>query len=165
VTPDGAGCLSHGFGRHLEAAHLGGTERLAKVDRCAGSRLVPAMRFGSSVSAGARVASSFGMSHPELVQRFPEVIIEGLPYEPRVYAARAEVGWEGWFVFLPHARAHGRARGPILVTERETTQPDLDAVRYWAGGLEPVYLQGAIARARPLDERLGRPEGRAIPRP
>ena len=29
----------------------------------------------------------------------------------------------------------------------ETTQPNLEALRYWASGLEPVYLEGALERA------------------
>lgn len=32
-------------------------------------------------------------------------------------------------------------------TRRETTQPSRDALRYWATGLEPTYLQGALERA------------------
>jgi hypothetical protein len=35
----------------------------------------------------------------------------------------------------------------VLSTEQETSQPDRKAVEYWAGGLEPVYLEGALARA------------------
>jgi len=36
-------------------------------------------------------------------------------------------------------------------TPRETTQPDRDALVYWAHGLSVTYLEGALARAR---ERL-----------
>src|SRR5438552_1522618 len=32
-------------------------------------------------------------------------------------------------------------------TAVETTQPNLEARRYWASGLEPVYLEGALERA------------------
>ncbi len=99
------------------------------------------------------------MIHPELVHRFaPVVAADGKTYEPRVYAARGDITWEGWLVFLPEGG------GTVMVTERETTQPDLDAVRYWATGLEPVYVEGAFARAHPLgrgrrapsEQRLGR---------
>jgi hypothetical protein len=50
--------------------------------------------------------------------------------------------WEGWleFLFLPDAG------GPVLRSRRETTQPDLDALRYWASGLSEVYLAGALER-------------------
>jgi hypothetical protein len=37
--------------------------------------------------------------------------------------------------------------GPALRTGRETTQPNRDAVAYWASGLEPVYFEGAFVRA------------------
>jgi hypothetical protein len=30
----------------------------------------------------------------------------------------------------------------------ETTQPDRAALEYWASGIEPIYLDGALARAR-----------------
>jgi hypothetical protein len=34
-----------------------------------------------------------------------------------------------------------------LRTERETTQPDKAVLEYWATGLEPIYFEGALARA------------------
>jgi hypothetical protein len=34
-----------------------------------------------------------------------------------------------------------------LTTGRETVQSSEDALGYWARGLEPVYLDGALARA------------------
>src|SRR5688572_17641412 len=75
-------------------------------------------------------------------------------YEPKVTApngslwsaracARPSGGhWEGWFEFVPA----GTDRSPVR-TERETTQPDRNAVAYWAGGITPTYLEGALARA------------------
>jgi hypothetical protein len=56
--------------------------------------------------------------------------------------AREDGRWEGWLEFEP-----GRG-GRALRTPRETTQPNRDALRYWATGLEPIYLEGALARAR-----------------
>ena len=49
--------------------------------------------------------------------------------------------WEGWLRFIP---PDGRG---ILSTGRETTQPNRQALIYWATGLEPVYLEGALERA------------------
>jgi hypothetical protein len=49
-------------------------------------------------------------------------------------------GWEGWLEFVP-------ADGPIVVTQRETTQSKLADVAYWAEGLEAIYLEGALHRA------------------
>ena len=58
---------------------------------------------------------------------------------------RADGTWEGWLEFYPID-----ANYPVR-TEQETSQPNRSALEYWADGLEPVYLQGALARA------LGRP--------
>jgi hypothetical protein len=33
-------------------------------------------------------------------------------------------------------------------TGQETSQPDRKALEYWATGLEAVYLEGALARAK-----------------
>jgi hypothetical protein len=48
--------------------------------------------------------------------------------------------WEGWIEFVTEL-------GQRVVTDRETTQPNRQAVVYWATGLEPVYLEGALQRA------------------
>jgi hypothetical protein len=71
---------------------------------------------------------------------------DGTEYCARTYAeSRSDGTWSGWIEFVP---AYGR--GAVLSTEQETSQPDRKAVEYWAGGLEPVYLQGALARALKL---------------
>lgn len=49
--------------------------------------------------------------------------------------------WYGWLEFRP------LPAGAKLHTDRETTQPSWEALRYWASGLEPTYLEGALARA------------------
>lgn len=51
--------------------------------------------------------------------------------------------WEGWLTFFASDGAAWR-------TPRETVQPNVDALVYWAGGLRPVYLEGALRRARPV---------------
>lgn len=48
--------------------------------------------------------------------------------------------WEGWLEFVPH---DGSA---VLRSARETTQPKLTDLEYWAAGLTPVYLRGALER-------------------
>jgi len=40
--------------------------------------------------------------------------------------------------------------GETVETGVETTQPDRAALEYWASGIEPIYLDGALARARGL---------------
>jgi hypothetical protein len=54
---------------------------------------------------------------------------------------RADGRWEGWLAFQP------LPSGTPLRTGRETTQPDRVELEYWASGLEPVYLEGALDRA------------------
>jgi hypothetical protein len=55
---------------------------------------------------------------------------------------RADEQWEGWIEFVPVAGAANPIRSP-----RETTQPEREALRYWASGLSGVYLEGALQRA------------------
>ena len=65
--------------------------------------------------------------------------------------------WEGWLEFVPlDAELH-----PIR-SRRETTQPNRDDLIYWATGLTPVYLKGALLRAR---EPLPRPPAARSVRP
>ena len=64
----------------------------------------------------------------------------------RVYTAQAcgrerEDGiWEGWLEFVAHDGSD------VLRSERETTQPTLADLEYWATGIRPVYLEGALER-------------------
>ena len=69
--------------------------------------------------------------------------VGGTVYAARVMGARREDDgmWEGWIEFVP---SDGTA---ALSTARETVQSNLQALRYWATGLEPTYLDGALARA------------------
>ena len=51
--------------------------------------------------------------------------------------------WHGWLEFTPAG-----ADRPTLRTDRETSQPSKQALAYWAEGLEPLYFEGAFARAQ-----------------
>jgi len=63
-------------------------------------------------------------------------------YVAEVWGERRDDGlWHGWIEFVP---SDG---GPVLSTGQETSQSNLEALTYWATGLEPVYLDGALARA------------------
>lgn len=69
---------------------------------------------------------------------------DGTTYDVRILGeARTDGTWAGWLEFHPR----GGPR-PVLRTGQETSQPNREAVAYWATGLEPVYLEGALARAR-----------------
>lgn len=64
-------------------------------------------------------------------------------YVARAFSEQRGNVWIGWLEFHPLDGS-----GPVLATGEETSQPDSKAVEYWASGLEPVYLEGAIGRAR-----------------
>jgi hypothetical protein len=69
---------------------------------------------------------------------------DGTGYVVRSYAEeRADGTWAGWLEFHP-----ADAVGPVLRTGQETSQPSRVTVEYWASGLEPIYFEGALARAR-----------------
>jgi len=67
---------------------------------------------------------------------------DGTEYEARAWGAPIDdVLWEGWVEFVP------LDGGSPVRSPRETTQPNRVGTRYWATGLEPVYLEGALLRA------------------
>jgi len=55
---------------------------------------------------------------------------------------RSDGTWAGWLEFVP-----ALGDGTSLITGQETSQPNRDALVYWASGLEPIYFEGAFARA------------------
>ena len=81
----------------------------------------------------------------ELILTFEKRLSTNHGPEYTVHACGQQHGhaWYGWLEFVP---IEG---GVTLRTERETTQPDREALAYWASGLERVYLEGAFRRARP----------------
>lgn len=85
---------------------------------------------------------------PELIHEHSATVTadKGGRYRARVYGEQRRDGtWSGWIEFVP---ADGARAAATLRTGQETSQPDRKAVEYWAGGLEPVYLEGALTRAR-----------------
>lgn len=65
----------------------------------------------------------------------------------RAFHARAcgsempDARWQGWIEFVP------LDGGEAVRSRRETTQPSREDTEYWATGLTPVYLEGALRRA------------------
>ena len=67
---------------------------------------------------------------------------DGVFYTARACGGEATGGlWHGWVEFMP---IDG---GAPIRSPRETTQPNRLDTEYWATGLTPVYLQGALQRA------------------
>lgn len=68
--------------------------------------------------------------------------------------------WEGWIEFVL------AGSDEVVMTPRETAQPNRTDLKYWAQGLSGVYLEGALERAlhpagvtaRPISEPAPQPE-------
>ncbi|MBW3534458.1 MAG: hypothetical protein KY453_04465 [Gemmatimonadetes bacterium] len=90
----------------------------------------------------------------ELVHEFslPLNDEEGRTYTARIRGEEDENGhWEGWIEFLP------RGEGSALRTRRETTQSRYEHLSYWASGLSDDYLEMALRRAHPAEDRASPP--------
>lgn len=68
------------------------------------------------------------------------VLLNGVSYKAQVCGRANGHIWEGWIEF---AAEDGTT---VRRTQRETTQPDRDALVYWSQGLSGTYLEGALAR-------------------
>ncbi|HSL22899.1 MAG TPA: hypothetical protein VK886_15310 [Vicinamibacterales bacterium] len=75
---------------------------------------------------------------------------EGRSYRARACTKKVSAhSWHGWIEFEP---VDG---GEPIRSPRETTQPNRTDAEYWATGLTPVYLEGALRRAlHPLTLRV-----------
>jgi hypothetical protein len=70
---------------------------------------------------------------------------DGTAYRVRACGSEMDdIVWEGWLEFEPLNDVEG---APPLRSPRETTQPNRTDTIYWATGLTPVYLEGALQRA------------------
>ncbi len=80
-----------------------------------------------------------------LIRQHPTSTVQGgTTYSVHICGEqRVDGTWEGWLEFHPVD-----SKLPILRTDQETSQPNLSALEYWAEGLEPIYLEGALARAQ-----------------
>lgn len=78
----------------------------------------------------------------EVLVKFTEPVrgSDGTLYSAQACGGIAEDGlWEGWIEF--------ESDGKAVRTGRETEQPNMADLTYWAQGLSMVYLEGALARA------------------
>ena len=80
----------------------------------------------------------------ELIHEYAETLhaADGRRYLVRAYGEPYAHLWHGWLELAP------LDGGAVLRTDRETTQPNREALVYWASGLEPIYWEGALERAR-----------------
>jgi hypothetical protein len=77
----------------------------------------------------------------------PEIRSDGKSYRARVLGfQRPADTWEGRIEFRDGS-------GHKFTTGHETSQPDRKALEYWASGLEPVFLEGALKRALDVESR------------
>jgi hypothetical protein len=71
----------------------------------------------------------------------PLALPDGPVYTAQACGRERDDGtWEGWLEFLPDDDSG------VLRSRRETTQPTFAALEYWATGITPVYLEGALER-------------------
>ena len=79
----------------------------------------------------------------EVIHVFKDELFDTVTgYSVRVVGGQREDRlWEGRLEFVAHD-------GGTLRTDRETVQSSAEALRYWATGLEAVYLEGALERAK-----------------
>ena len=83
----------------------------------------------------------------ELLREYPTLVggVDEKAYVAQVWGREMKDGrWEAWLVFVPITRGLARR------TDRETTQANREAARYWAAGVTSIYLQGALMRSAPL---------------
>jgi hypothetical protein len=86
------------------------------------------------------------MSTTLLIYSTPLATEDGLTWTARAAGLPLTSNlWEGWLEFVADD-------GTVVRSGRETTQPNLTDLEYWATGLTPVYLEGALERA--LGDRL-----------
>lgn len=81
----------------------------------------------------------------EVLVSFDDPVRDDLgDYHARAVGRLADDGmWEGWLEFTASDGASDVLVGPI-----ESRQPAREHLEYWATGLTPVFLEGALRRAR-----------------
>jgi hypothetical protein len=80
-----------------------------------------------------------------LLQEFERTITDAAGATYRVFLwgrSRPADTWQGWLVFERLTDGHR------FTTDVETTQPNAEALLYWATGLSNAYFDGALERAK-----------------
>ena len=81
----------------------------------------------------------------EVLMSFDQPVRDDLgEYHAHVTGRLADDGmWEGWIEFAP---IDGSSE--VLISGVESRQPERAHLQYWATGITPVFLEGALKRAR-----------------
>ena len=91
----------------------------------------------------------------EVLVAFSDTVLspDGSLYSVRACGSEMDDGrWQGWIEF------EALDGSETVRSPRETTQPNRTDTEYWATGLTPVYLEGALERAlRPASPRVAEP--------
>jgi len=90
----------------------------------------------------------------EVLLEYADTVLSegGKSYTARACGAEVRGTWQGWVEFVP------LGDGDPVRSARETTQPNRQDTVYWATGLTPVYLEGALRRAlRPVARPIATP--------
>jgi hypothetical protein len=89
-----------------------------------------------------RLLAQDAMAHVVLIyHNSPLTLPDGRLYTAQACGRQRDDGmWEGWLEFVPDDGS------VVLRSRRETTQPNLADLEYWATGITPVYLKGALER-------------------
>jgi hypothetical protein len=81
----------------------------------------------------------------ELIAEYPDRFTapDGRRFTLLVMGEQRKDGtWGGWLEFVQ------KGTRQVLRTGQETSQPNRTTLEYWATGIEDVYLEGALNRAR-----------------
>jgi hypothetical protein len=92
----------------------------------------------------------------EVLKSFDEPVVgRSGRYHARAVGRLADDNmWDGWLEFDPLDND-----GPAVIGPVESRQPEAHDLAYWATGLTPVFLEGALQRAlNPLTVRVRVPE-------
>ncbi len=93
----------------------------------------------------------------EVLHDFGVLHANGRAYHVRACGSELDPNlWQGWIEFEP---IDGVGEPAVLRSPRETTQPNRTDAVYWATGLTPVYLEGALDRALHPQAATGRGGG------
>ena len=81
----------------------------------------------------------------EMIAEYPDRFDapDGRNFTVRVMGEQRDDGtWGGWLEFVQDGSRS------VLRTGQETSQPNRGALEYWATGIEDIFLEGAVKRAR-----------------